>query len=256
MIKKLISYNLNGIRAAIAKDFISWLKAENPDIICIQEIKANKEQLDTIPFDNLGYHQYWFSAQKKGYSGTAIFTKLKPNNVTYGIGIEQYDNEGRFLRADFENLILINSYFPSGTMGDVRQAVKMNYLYAIYDYIKKLLLTNNNIIISGDYNICHKPIDINHPELHQTVSGFLPEEREWFDKFIDLGLVDTFRIFNNEPFNYSWWSYRQNSRQKNLGWRIDYNIVGKSLEHRVKTASILTNVIHSDHCPVVIEIDF
>lgn len=255
MTKKIISYNLNGIRAALNKDFAGWLKQENPDIICIQETKAMKEQLNTSIFDDLGYFQYWHSAQKKGYSGVAIFTKEIPSNVIYGIGDKRYDDEGRFIRADYNDVTLINSYFPSGTMGDVRQEVKMKYLYEVYNYVKDLLTTNKNLIICGDYNICHKGIDINHPELHHNVSGFLPEEREWFDKFLELGLVDTFRMFNQEPNNYSWWSYRQNAREKNVGWRIDYHIVTKQLESKVKSASILSDIIHSDHCPVVLEID-
>jgi len=255
MLKKIISYNLNGIRSAISKNFIVWLKEENPDIICIQETKAMKEQLDTSAFDDLGYKQYWYSAQKKGYSGTAIFTKDKPDSIIYGLGIEQYDNEGRFIRADYNNITLINSYFPSGSMGDIRQKIKMKYLYDVYEYIKELQKTRPNIIISGDYNICHKAIDINHPERHEDISGFLPEEREWFDKFLELGLIDSFRKFNHEPNNYSWWSFRQNARQKNIGWRIDYHIVSKPIENNIKSASILKDIYHSDHCPVVLEID-
>jgi len=249
----IISYNVNGIRAAIKKGFIDWLKTENPDIICIQETKAHKNQLDTNVFEYLGYNHYWFSAEKKGYSSVAILSKQKPNEVIYGINNPKFDIEGRFLRLDFDNFTVISSYFPSGTTGTARQDYKMEYLDEISKYVDKI--KDKNIILSGDYNICHKPIDINHPERHKNTSGFLPEEREWMTNFLDKGFIDSFRYFNNEPEKYSWWSYRQNSREKNLGWRIDYHMVSKNLKNKLISADILSNVYHSDHCPIKLEIN-
>lgn len=251
---RIISYNLNGIRSAIKKGFADWLKEENPDVVCIQETKAQPEQIDEKLFDDLGYKTYSFSAKKKGYSGVAILTKTKPDKVVKGIGVEKFDNEGRFLRADYGDISVISTYFPSGSNED-RQAIKIEYLSAFREYVNELKKERPNLVISGDYNICRLWIDIHNPEKQQNTSGFLPEEREWFQKFIDDGFVDTFREFNSEPHNYSWWSYRQASRQRNKGWRIDYNIVTESLKDRLKGSSILKDVVHSDHCLVCVEID-
>jgi exodeoxyribonuclease-3 len=254
--KKIISYNVNGIRAAINKGFIEWLKNENPDIICIQELKAQKEQLNISAFEELGYSLFWNSAEKKGYSGVAVFTKVKPDKVIYGIGIQAYDKEGRLIRVDYGDMTLLSAYFPSGSSGDERQAFKMKWLGDFHQFINNLKKERPNLIISGDYNICHKPVDIHHPEHHEGVSGFLPEEREWFDNFVDSGFTDSFRFFHKEPDNYSWWSYRGQARQKNLGWRIDYHLVSTPVEKFLKGASILPYIEHSDHCPVVVEVDF
>jgi exodeoxyribonuclease-3 len=256
MIKKIISYNVNGLRAAINKGFIDWLKIENPDIVCIQETKIQEGQVDFSIFESMGYYHYWHYAVKKGYSGVALFTKIKPDKVKYGIGINVYDSEGRCIIADFGNISLLSTYFPSGTSGDERQDFKMHWLEDFFGFINNLKLTRPNLIISGDYNICHKPIDINHPEKHETYSGFLPEEREWMDKFVNSGFIDTFRVFNQQPNQYSWWSYRANSRAKNLGWRIDYHMVTQPLKSSLQGAAILQKISHSDHCPVVVEIDF
>jgi exodeoxyribonuclease III len=256
MKRKIISYNVNGLRAAITKGFIEWLKTENPDIICIQETKLQQGQIDTALFESLGYNHYWHYALKKGYSGVAIFSKQKPDNISYGIGLSQYDNEGRTLIADFGSVSVISVYHPSGTSGDERQDFKMHWLNDFLKFTKELRKTKPNLIISGDFNICHKPIDINFPKKHETYSGFLPEERAWMDTFVNSGFVDTFRQFNQQPNQYSWWSYRANSREKNLGWRIDYHMVTESLKNSLVSGSILQNVFHSDHCPVVIEVDF
>jgi exodeoxyribonuclease III len=256
MVKKIISYNVNGLRAAISKGFLNWLKSENPDILCLQETKLQQGQIDTTEFENLGYHLYWHYADKKGYSGVALFTRQKPTEVLTGIGIQKFDSEGRLIRADFGDVTLLAAYFPSGTMGEVRQAIKMEWLEEILKFTSLLQKTRPKLIISGDFNICHKPIDINFPKKHETYSGFLPEEREWFDRFIASGFVDSFRIFNQQPDQYTWWSYRANSRAKNLGWRIDYHLITRPLKNNVYSATILKDVNHSDHCPVCIEIDF
>lgn len=256
MIRKIISYNTNGLRAAVNKGFIKWLEGVSPDILCIQETKMQSGQIDEEVFQNMDYHVYWHSAVKKGYSGTALFSKEMPELLKYGTGIEEYDAEARLIRADYKDITLICVYIPSGTMGGIRQEFKMKFLKDFYIYVNNLKKTNKNIIISGDFNICHKPVDINHPERHKKSSGFLPEEREWMDNFFESGFIDTFREFNKEPEQYSWWSYRANSRAKNLGWRIDYNIISDSLKDRLQGAGIMSDVHHSDHCPVYIEIDF
>ncbi len=251
--KRIISYNVNGIRAALKKDFMTWLGAANPDVLCLQEIKAMPEQLEADFLEKLEYHHYWYPAQKKGYSGTAIWTKEKPKHVEYGCGIEKYDFEGRVIRADFETFSVMSVYMPSGS-NELRQDFKMGWLADFQAYINELKKEIPNLIISGDYNICHLDIDIHNPKKQQKTSGFLPEEREWVSKFIDSGFVDTFRHFNMEPHNYSWWSYRAGSRGKNLGWRIDYHMASEPLRERLTRATILPEAKHSDHCPIVLEI--
>ncbi len=252
---KIISYNVNGIRAALKKDFVAWLKEENPDVVCLQETKANKEQVEIDEIEALGYETFWFSAQKKGYSGVAIFTKIKPDQVIYGMGIEKYDFEGRMIRADFGDITLINSYFPSGTTGDIRQDFKEEYIADIQLFTDQLRKERPNIILCGDYNICHTDIDIHNPKKQQKTSGFLPHERQWVSDFLTSGFIDSFRAFHPEPHRYSWWSYRAGSRPKNLGWRIDYQMVSNSLKDRIKSADILDQVVHSDHCPILLEIE-
>jgi len=252
---KIISYNVNGIRAAIKKGFLEWLKAANPDIICIQETKANKEQVPSEGFDLAGYpYQYWFSAQKKGYSGVAIFCKKEPNHIEYGTGIETMDFEGRNLRVDFDNVSVMSMYLPSGT-NQARLDFKFNYMKQIQDYLIDLKKEIPNLIVCGDYNICHEAIDIHNPKM-KGVSGFLPEEREWIRNFIDNGFIDSFRHLNKEPHHYSWWSYRANSRANNKGWRIDYNMVSLPLKDAISRAFILPDAKHSDHCPIGVELQF
>jgi len=251
---KIISYNVNGLRAAIKKGFLEWLEKENPDIICIQETKMQEDQVDKLAFEAMGYRQYWNMAEKKGYSGVGILTKLKPDHFSTGMGIPKYDREGRVIRLDFKDFTLINSYFPSGSSGDERQAFKMEYLADMQVFIDNLKQERQKIVLCGDYNICHKPIDINHPERHKNSSGFLPEERAWMDKFVGQGFVDSFREFDTSAEKYSWWSYRANSRAKNLGWRIDYHMITENLKPNLVNAGIFPDVKHSDHCPVWLEL--
>jgi len=251
---KIISYNVNGIRAALKKDFIGWLKSANPDVICLQEIKAMKEQLDLQIFEDAGYkYNYWYSAQKKGYSGVAILSKTEPNHVEYGTGIETMDFEGRNLRADFNGVSVMSMYLPSGSNMD-RLQFKFNYMDEILDYLSDLRKTIPNLVVCGDYNICHEAIDIHNPKM-KGVSGFLPEEREWLSKFIDTGLIDSYRYLNPEKQEFSWWSYRANSRANNKGWRLDYAMVTQPLQEKIKRAVILTEAKHSDHCPILVEIE-
>jgi exodeoxyribonuclease-3 len=250
---KIVTYNVNGIRAAMSKGLIDWISQVSPDVLCVQEIKANPDQVGVFEFEELGYHHYWYPAQKKGYSGVAIFTKQKPKHIEYGCGIKEYDDEGRILRIDFEEFSVMSVYHPSGSSGDMRQAFKMEWLEAFLNYINQLKATYPNLVICGDFNICHKAIDIHNPKSNANTSGFLPEEREWMEQFINSGFVDSFRYFNQEPHQYSWWSYRAGSRAKNLGWRIDYNFVTDNLKNRISRSVILPSAIHSDHCPVLLE---
>ncbi|WP_111707138.1 exodeoxyribonuclease III [Lutibacter citreus] len=250
---KIISYNVNGIRAALKKGFIEWLEAANPDVVCIQETKAHKEQLDLELFEQAGYpYHYWFSAEKKGYSSVAILSKIEPKNVEYGTGIESMDFEGRNLRVDFDDVSIMSLYLPSGT-NDARLDFKLNYMTEFQEYVNELKNKIPNLIICGDYNICHEEIDIHNPKM-KGVSGFLPVERDWIGSFIDSGFIDSFRHLNKEPNHYSWWSYRANARNNNKGWRIDYNMVSEPMKDRIERAYILPEAKHSDHCPIVVEI--
>ncbi len=254
---KIISYNVNGIRAAINKDFLAWLQATNADIVCLQEIKATPDQIvNLLLIEQLGYNHYWYPAQKKGYSGTAIFSKTQPLHVEYGCGIEEFDLEGRTIRADFKDFSVMSVYFPSGSSGDERQLFKYQFLEKFDSYINRLKLEFPNLIISGDYNICHQAIDIHNPKSNANSSGFLPQERAWMDSFLKNGFIDTFRHLNPDPHHYTWWSYRAGARGKNLGWRIDYHLVTSALAKNIKRATILPDAKHSDHCPVLLEIDF
>jgi exodeoxyribonuclease-3 len=252
---KIISYNINGIRAAIKKGLIDYLEEINPDVVCFQELKANADQFDVAEFEALGYNCYWFSAEKKGYSGVGLLSKTEPKNVAYGCGHELYDSEGRFIRADFDDLSVISSYFPSGTSGDIRQDIKYEFLDFTYNYIKELRETHPNLLLCGDYNIANHDIDIHNPKGNKNNSGFLPEEREWLDKFYASGMHDTFRKLNPEEQKYSWWSYRANARANNKGWRIDYCAASDSLLPRVKEAFIDNEPKQSDHCPIGVVIE-
>lgn len=251
----IISYNVNGIRSATKKGLIDWLASANPDILCLQELKADASQIDVGPLEELGYHCYWMPAEKKGYSGVGILSKTKPTNVAYGCNIGDYDQEGRVIRADYDDFSVMSLYIPSGSSKDERQAFKMKFLEDFHRYINELRQDFPQLVISGDYNICHKPIDIHNPVSNKNSSGFLPEEREWVSQFLDSGFTDTFRYFNEEPHQYSWWSFRANARQKNLGWRIDYHMASSEMNDRLRAADILADVVHSDHCPILLEIE-
>ncbi|MCE2613391.1 exodeoxyribonuclease III [Flavobacteriaceae bacterium D16] len=252
---KIVSYNVNGIRAAINKGFLSWLQLVDPDVVCLQEIKALESQLELELFHQAGYrYNYWFSAQKKGYSGVAILSKTEPDKVVYGTEIDYMDFEGRNLRADFNGVSVMSLYLPSGT-NLARLDHKLQYMDDFQDYINQLKKKSPNLVICGDYNICHEAIDIHDPVRNKNVSGFLPVEREWIGNFIDSGFIDSFRFFNKEPHNYTWWSYRANSRANNKGWRLDYGMVSSTLESKLKRSVILNEAVHSDHCPILLELE-
>lgn len=253
--KRIITYNVNGIRAAVQKGLIGWLRSSEADIVCIQETKAQPDQLPVHELSALGFRSFIFSAKKKGYSGVSIFSKQVPDHVEYGIGIDRYDFEGRMIRADFGDVSVASIYHPSGTSSEERQAFKMNWLNDFQHYIEKLVRVRPNLILSGDYNICHKPIDIHDPVRNARSSGFLPEEREWMSGFLESGFIDTFRYFNKDPHQYTWWSFIANARARNLGWRIDYHMASLTMESRLMNATILPQARHSDHCPVMIEVD-
>lgn len=253
---KIISYNVNGIRAALTKGWIDWVGAVNPDVILLQEIKAQPDQLDLSVFENAGYpHHYWHPAEKKGYSGVAILSKTKPDHVEIGCGNRLYDSEGRVIRADFGDTSVMSLYLPSGTTGGERQDFKYRFMDDFQGYINSLKKGRPNLVIGGDFNICHKAIDIHNPVSNANSSGFLPPEREWIGNFMDSGFIDSFRHFNTEPHNYTWWTFRAGARGKNLGWRIDYHMVSSPLEKRLKRAAILPEAKHSDHCPILVEVE-
>jgi len=254
---RIISYNVNGIRSAISKGFTDWLQTDPADIICLQETKAMKDNVDFKKIEDIGYQTYWFSAQKKGYSGVAIFTKIKPDMIEYGHKLEQSDFEGRVIRVDFGDTTLINAYYPSGTSGDERQTYKYKWLGEFFDYLQELRKTRKKLIVVGDYNIAHKEIDIHDPKGNKNSSGFLPEERAWMDSFLQNDWIDSFRELNPTATGaYSWWSQRfPTVRAQNKGWRIDYICLTKNMQPQLKDAKIFPDVKHSDHCPVYVEVD-
>ncbi|MCZ8353656.1 MAG: exodeoxyribonuclease III [Cyclobacteriaceae bacterium] len=252
---KIITYNINGIRAVLKKDFVAWCKAAKPDVLCLQEVKALESQVDLSAFQDLGYHIYWHAAERKGYSGVAVFSKIKPKHIEVGCGENIYDAEGRVLRVDFEKYAVLTTYMPSGSSSEERQFFKLDWLSFFKDYTKKLLRKHPNIIINGDFNVCHQPIDIHNPIANWNTPGFTEEERDWFTAYLRLGLVDGFRNFTSAPHHYSWWSYRAGARKKNLGWRIDYQLFSKEMQPLIKRCVHLTEAMHSDHCPVLLELN-
>jgi exodeoxyribonuclease-3 len=251
----IVSYNVNGIRAAINKSLFDWLAAEQFDIVCFQETKAQPSDVGPLHLETLGYKHYWHSAEKKGYSGVATFSKREPDNVVVGCGIEKYDREGRILRTDFGDWTLLNCYFPSGTTGEVRQAFKMEFLDDFQQWINELRAQRPKLIVVGDYNIAHTEQDIHDPKGNKNSSGFLPEERAWMSRWLENGFTDAFRHIHPDLVEYSWWTFRANARANNKGWRIDYQSVSDNLRDRIIDARQLTNIVHSDHCPVIMKID-
>jgi exodeoxyribonuclease III len=253
---KVISYNVNGIRSAGNKGLWNWKKSIDPDIICFQELKAMPEDLDEDIRNPEGYKSYWFPAEKKGYSGVAVYSKVEPIHVEYGCGIEAYDREGRVIRLDFSEFSLLNVYLPSGSSGDERQAFKETFMAEFKEYIADLLTKFPKLLLCGDLNICHKEIDIHNPVSNKTSSGFLPHEREWLSSFMNVGLNDTFRMHHPEPDRYSWWSFRAGSRARNKGWRIDYHLASDAIRDAVVDADIFDEAVHSDHAPIMVRLKF
>ena len=253
---KIISYNVNGIRAALKKGLLEWIQSTNADIVCFQETKAQPEQIDHEIFKDIGYEYcYWFSAEKKGYSSVGIISKHKPKHIEYGTGIDYMDREGRNLRLDFDEVSVMSLYLPSGT-NDARLDYKFTYMDDFKTYIEDLKKGIPQLVSCGDYNICHEAIDIHDPVRLKTVSGFLPEEREWLSSFLEeSGFIDSFRLLNKDVVQYSWWSYRANARANNKGWRLDYLLVAKEIRDRISRSVILPEAKHSDHCPVLLELE-
>ena len=254
---KIITYNVNGIRSALGKGLADYLQKVNADVVCLQETKAQPDQIDDTLLKVIGYnHIYWHSAVKKGYSGVAILCKQKPENVVIGCGNELYDNEGRVIRVDFKDCSVMSVYMPSGSSGEDRQGFKMSWLEYFYTYISSLKYEVPNLIICGDYNICHRAIDIHDPKGNAKSSGFLPEERDWMEMYFNDGWIDGFRFFNSHPHHYTWWTFRAGAREKNKGWRIDYCVLHESLKSNLKASWIDAQAKHSDHCPTGIELKF
>jgi len=251
----MLSWNINGIRAIEKKGFSKLLKKESPDIMCIQETKAQEDQIPEKLADIEDYHTVFASAEKKGYSGVGTFSKIKPNDVTKGIGVERFDSEGRILRSDYDDFILFNIYFPNGKASQKRLDYKMSFYETFLQEWKSLLDMGEKIVICGDVNTAHKEIDIARPKANEDRSGFLPIERKWIDDLLSAGFIDTFRYFYKEPDNYSWWDYKTKARERNVGWRIDYFFISENLENNLKSAFIRDDIMGSDHCPVGIELD-
>ncbi len=253
---KIISWNVNGLRAAMKKGFLELLLEQKFDIIGIQETKASPDKLPREAKNIPGYHNYFVSAERKGYSGVGLFSREKPLNIETGMGIEDFDREGRFIRADYADFTLMNIYFPNGKASRERLDYKMVFYDAFLDYANALIAEGKKLVICGDVNTAHKEIDLARPKENETNSGFLPEERAWMDKFLDAGYLDTFRMFNQEDKNYTWWSMRTRARERNVGWRLDYFFVSENMKENVKSASILPEIMGSDHCPVGLELEF
>jgi len=252
---KILSWNVNGLRACVSHGFIHFITTHNPDIIGLQETKLQAMQIPDEIYNLKHYHNYWNFAEKKGYSGVSLLTKIEPANVSYSIGDERFGGEGRIIQADYTNFTLLNIYYPNGQMSEERLQYKLHFYDQFLIHVETLRKKQKNIIIIGDFNTAHKEIDLAHPKANSMFSGFLPIEREWLTKFIEHGYVDSFRCFNQDPHQYSWWSFQRKARENNVGWRIDYCFVTTELLPHVKNAFILPDVLGSDHCPVGVEID-
>lgn len=252
---RIISWNVNGLRAVHRKGFLEWFKSEEPQILCLQETKVTYDQLPRALKRVDGYHPYFCQAERRGYSGVAIYSRIKPKKVEYGFKIPKFDSEGRILIADYEEFVLLNIYFPNGKMSKERLDYKLEFYEALLDHVNCLKADGRNIVICGDLNTAHKEIDLARPKANEKISGFLPVERAWIDKFLKNGYLDTFRMFNNEPEQYTWWSYRTRARERNVGWRLDYFFVNEEFKDKVKSAGILSEVMGSDHCPVDLKLE-
>lgn len=251
---RLLSWNVNGIRAAQRKGFVDWVSQVGPDVLCIQETKASPEQLSEELTAMPGYHVYFSSAERKGYSGVATYTNVEPQDVAHGFGIEKFDNEGRILRMDYANFTLFNIYFPNGKSSEERLDYKMEFYDAFLEHLDQLKGQGRNVLVCGDVNTAHKEIDLARPKPNEKISGFLPIERAWMDQWVSHGYADTLRMFNQEPGQYSWWDARGGGRSNNVGWRIDYFFVSESIKDKVTGAFILPDVMGSDHCPIGIDL--
>ncbi len=251
---RIYSWNVNGIRAVQKKGFVEWVMKEQPDILCLQETKAHLSQLNDELINIEGYHSYWNYPERKGYSGVALYTKVEPKKVDYGIGVDIFDKEGRIIVAEYEDFVLLNIYFPNGQMSDDRLQYKLDFYDGVLNYCNDRVKQGDNVIISGDYNTAHQEIDLKNPKSNEDRSGFLPIERAWMDKLIQNGYTDTFRYLYPDTVKYSWWSYRFKAREKDIGWRIDYHFVSNNMLDRIQDALILNDVMGSDHCPVVLEL--
>lgn len=251
---KLVSWNVNGIRSVSKKGFFEWLNKEKPDVLGLQETKISKEHLTPDLLAPKGYRSYFSHAEKKGYSGVALYVREEPVSVTEGLGIAHFDSEGRVLQADYGDFVLMNIYYPNGKASPERLAYKMSFYNAFLEYANKLRKKKKKLIVCGDYNTAHKEIDLARPKANQKISGFLPEERAWMDKFVEAGYSDTFRLFNEKPENYTWWDVISGARARNVGWRIDYFFTSNDLEKSLAGATIESHVMGSDHCPVTLTI--
>jgi len=251
---KLISWNVNGVRAVVKKGFLDWLDQEQPDILCLQETKAHIDQLTAEILTDHGYHTFWHSGERRGYSGVATFCKEEPLYVQEGLGIERYDAEGRVLLTEHENFLLYNIYFPNGQKDDERLQYKLDFYNDLLPIINEQVESGNNVVVTGDWNTAHHPIDLARPKQNVHTSGFMPIEREKLDMYVDNEWIDTFRLFHPEGDRYSWWTYRFGARERNVGWRIDYYFVNEGFVDNVEDADIHDEVVGSDHCPVSLEL--
>ncbi|MCC2545726.1 exodeoxyribonuclease III [Hymenobacter sp. BT175] len=252
---KIISYNVNGYRSALSKGLLDWVREADPDVLCLQEIKAGREPLDVSGFEALGYHAYLHPAQKPGYSGVATFTKQQPNAVHTGCGTDLYDCEGRVLQLDFDDCAVLNVYMPSGTSSPERQQFKLDWLAFFADYVARRRPDSPPLVIGGDFNLCHQDIDLHNPKANQNTPGFTPGERAWMGSFLGSGFTDSFRHHHGPATgHYSWWTFRAGARARNVGWRLDYLLLDERLQPRLAGAGLLRDVVHSDHCPAFVEL--
>ncbi|MCC6276607.1 MAG: exodeoxyribonuclease III [Oligoflexia bacterium] len=251
---RIYSWNLNGIRSAATQGLLKWLSDESPDIVCFQELKANREDVDQLILSPFGYQSFWHSAEKKGYSGVAIYSRRRPDDISLGLGVKAFDREGRVIAAQFGDLIVVSAYFPNSQRDHARLGFKIDFCEAIAEYVDKLVSSKKSVVLCGDFNIAHQEIDLKNPHSNRNNAGFLPEERAWMSRFLGKGYVDSFRSACPEPGHYSWWSYRPGVREKNIGWRLDYHVLSPNLRSRIQRAEIHPDVLGSDHCPVSVEL--